>query len=149
MGQRGKWKRISIAESLTPLSIKPSTLLTSFPNNIGEYLIIILSFMGFNIELSDLYRPDLALAVLELCYQRSVPDMDGDIQPDLPLEAALKNFAADLHKYSYYIPPKYHEIFGTTVSEAVMARIQTLRLRLEVQRAVKDENWNDIAERWK
>jgi hypothetical protein len=48
-----------------------------------------------------LFRPELALAVLDLAYQRSTPDIDPNVHPDTPLAEALQNFQVELKNYSY------------------------------------------------
>jgi hypothetical protein len=43
----------------------------------------------------------MALAVLDLAYQRSTPSIDPNVHPDTPLTEALNNFQAELKNYSY------------------------------------------------
>ncbi len=49
----------------------------------------------------------------------------------------------------YYVPPGYHAMFGTRVKDDVMDSIQTLRLRLELQRAASLNMHSDIIDRAK
>lgn len=86
-----------------------------------------------------------ALAVLELCYERHPPPADP-----LPLPAELSPLAVFAHEvalYAYYIPPNFPEHLSTPADPSTLERIESLKLRLELEQFIEQEAADELVER--
>ncbi|KYQ88981.1 hypothetical protein DLAC_10195 [Tieghemostelium lacteum] len=103
---------------------------------------------------SRLNNIEKAKNLLSLCFQTNIDDSLSDVIKRLnntALQSAAstvtrKEFLQDLENFSYFIPPGYHERYGTKLSQALMTKIKELKVNLDIQYHIKNSSGEELVE---